>query len=75
MDESAPGQRRVGVFLLDDHEIVRRGVKDLLESAPDIVVGEAGTAASALARILPLKPEMVSACAAISGRRCRRWPA
>ena len=35
----------IRVFLLDDHEIVRRGIKDLLESAGDIVVvGEAGSA-------------------------------
>ena len=49
--DAAAGQQRIGVFLLDDHEIVRRGVKDLLEAEPDIVViGEAGTAESALAR-------------------------
>ena len=59
MDESAAGQRRIGVFLLDDHEIVRRGLKELLETEPDIaVVGEAGTAASALARIPALKPDV-----------------
>ena len=35
----------IAVFLLDDHEVVRRGVRDLLEAEPDIqVVGEAGTA-------------------------------
>jgi two-component system response regulator DevR len=38
MDESAAGQRRIGVFLVDDHEIVRRGVKELLETEPDIAV-------------------------------------
>jgi DNA-binding NarL/FixJ family response regulator len=59
MDESAAGQRRIGVFLLDDHEIVRRGVKELLEIEPDIVVvGEAGTAESALARIPALQPDV-----------------
>ena len=47
----------IKVFLMDDHEIVRRGVRDLLEAEPDItVVGEAGTASSALARIPALKP-------------------
>jgi DNA-binding NarL/FixJ family response regulator len=47
------------VFLLDDHEIVRRGVRDLLEAEADItVVGEAGTASSALARIPALKPDV-----------------
>src|SRR5258708_24011856 len=50
---------RIGVFLLDDHEIVRRGVKELLETEPDItVIGEAGTAASALARIPALRPDV-----------------
>ena len=59
MDESAAGQRRIGVFLVDDHEIVRRGLKELLETEPDIaVIGEAGTAASALARIPALKPDV-----------------
>ena len=59
MDQSAPAQRRIGVFLLDDHEIVRRGVHDLLEAEPDItVIGEAATAESALARIPALKPDV-----------------
>ncbi|HTT53476.1 MAG TPA: response regulator transcription factor [Streptosporangiaceae bacterium] len=58
-DEPAPAQRPIGVFLLDDHEIVRRGVRDLLEAEPDItVVGEAGTAAAALARIPALRPDV-----------------
>jgi DNA-binding NarL/FixJ family response regulator len=59
--QAADGQssRQIGVFLLDDHEIVRRGVRDLLESEPDIrVVGEAGTASSALARIPALRPDV-----------------
>ena len=42
-DEAA---KPIAVFLLDDHEVVRRGVRDLLETEPDIeVIGEAGTAA------------------------------
>ncbi|MEJ7772348.1 MAG: response regulator transcription factor [Geodermatophilaceae bacterium] len=50
---SEPGSTDVRVFLLDDHEIVRRGIADLLHSEPGIiVVGEAGTAAEAL-RIIP----------------------
>jgi DNA-binding NarL/FixJ family response regulator len=50
---------RIRVFLLDDHEVVRRGVRELLESEPDIeVVGEAGTAASALSRIPALVPDV-----------------
>ncbi|MEV7182308.1 response regulator transcription factor [Kitasatospora sp. NPDC093679] len=49
----------VRVFLLDDHEIVRRGVKDLLDAEPDIeVVGEAGTCAQALARVPALRPRV-----------------
>src|SRR6202046_808227 len=49
----------IRVFLLDDHEIVRRGVREVLEAEPDIVVvGEAGTAASALARIPALAPDV-----------------
>ena len=52
MDDTDQGSGQIGVFLLDDHEIVRKGVRDLLEAEPDItVVGEAGTAQSALARI------------------------
>jgi len=49
----------IKVFLLDDHEIVRQGVRDVLEIQPDIeVVGEAGTASSALARIPALRPDI-----------------
>src|SRR5580700_10029643 len=56
---TAGGAGRIGVFLLDDHEIVRRGVRDLLETQPDItVVGEAGTAESALALIPKLRPDV-----------------
>jgi two-component system response regulator DevR len=49
----------IRVFLLDDHEIVRRGIADLLEAESGIViVGEAGTAAEALARIPAAKPDV-----------------
>ena len=49
----------ISVFLLDDHEIVRRGIAQLLEAEHDIeVVGEAGTAAQALARIPALRPDV-----------------
>jgi DNA-binding NarL/FixJ family response regulator len=59
MSQPEPGQRQISVFLLDDHEIVRRGVRELLEAESDItVVGEAGTAASALARIPALRPDV-----------------
>jgi two-component system, NarL family, response regulator DevR len=47
------------VFLLDDHEVVRRGLKQLLEADGDVeVVGEAGTAEQALARIPPTNPHV-----------------
>ncbi|HEY3095518.1 MAG TPA: response regulator transcription factor [Acidimicrobiia bacterium] len=47
------------VFLLDDHEVVRRGLRELLEADGDIeVVGEAGTAEQALARIPPTNPHV-----------------
>lgn len=49
----------VRVFLLDDHELVREGIRTLLESDEDLeVVGEAGTAAEALARIPLAKPDV-----------------
>ncbi|WP_307815923.1 response regulator transcription factor [Myceligenerans indicum] len=47
------------VFLLDDHEVVRRGVAAMLTAEPDIeVIGEAGTAAQALARVPALQPDV-----------------
>lgn len=50
---------KITVFLLDDHEVVRRGVHELLSVEPDIVVvGEAGTAADALARIPATRPDV-----------------
>jgi two-component system, NarL family, response regulator DevR len=49
----------IRVFLLDDHEVVRRGLHDLLESEGDIeIVGEAGTARDATARIPALRPHV-----------------
>jgi DNA-binding NarL/FixJ family response regulator len=51
--------RVIRVFLLDDHEVVRRGVADLLEPEPDIVVvGEAATAAEALSRVPAISPDV-----------------
>ena len=59
MVDDAGNGTAIRVFLLDDHEIVRMGVRDLLEAEPGItVIGEAGTAASALARIPALKPDV-----------------
>ncbi len=49
----------IRVFLLDDHEVVRRGMHDLLDDEPDIaVVGEAATAEQALARVPALRPDV-----------------
>ena len=47
------------VFLLDDHEVVRRGLRELLESEDDLeVVGEAGTAEEAYGRIPATSPDV-----------------
>jgi len=49
----------IRVFLLDDHEVVRRGLRDLLESEGDIeIVGESGSAKEAIARIPALRPHV-----------------
>jgi len=58
-EEASTSQRRISVFVLDDHEIVRRGLGNLLAAEPDIdVIGEAGTAASALAKMPALRPDV-----------------
>ena len=49
----------IRVFLLDDHEVIRRGIKDLLEDEDDIVVvGESGLADEARRRIPALRPDV-----------------
>ncbi|MFE0765010.1 response regulator [Streptomyces smyrnaeus] len=49
----------VRVFLLDDHEVVRRGLRDLLEAETDLeVVGEAGDAEEALTRVPAVRPHV-----------------
>jgi two-component system, NarL family, response regulator DevR len=49
----------VTVFLVDDHEVVRRGLVDLLRVDPDLeVIGEAGTVAEALARVPVVAPDV-----------------
>jgi two-component system, NarL family, response regulator DevR len=49
----------VTVFVLDDHEVVRRGVRDLLAAEDGVeVVGEAATAAEALVRVPALRPRV-----------------
>ena len=50
---------KIKVFLLDDHQVVRRGLRDMLEDEPDFdVVGEGATAAEALARVPALRPDV-----------------
>lgn len=49
----------ISVYLLDDHEVVRRGLRELLEATTDIVVvGESGSAAEATRRIPALRPDV-----------------
>jgi two-component system, NarL family, response regulator DevR len=49
----------VRIFLLDDHEVVRRGIAELLAAVPDFeIVGEAGTVEQALPRVLAAKPDV-----------------
>src|SRR6476620_2732409 len=58
-DTGFSAQKPISVFLVDDHEVVRRGVQDLLDAEPDIeVVGDAGTADHALARGPALRPDV-----------------
>lgn len=55
-----PGSdNRIKVFLLDDHELVRRGLREFLEEEGDLeVVGEAGTATEAVAAISDARPDV-----------------
>ena len=58
-DEATNQEPKIRVFLLDDHEIVRRGLRELLESEGDIeVVGESGLAQEATRRIPALRPDV-----------------
>ena len=59
MTEEQAATKPITVFLLDDHEVVRRGIKDLLEGEGDIVVvGESGLAQEATRRIPALRPDV-----------------
>lgn len=52
--------KKIRVVLADDHAVVRRGLRRLLEKGTDIqVVGEAGTGASALQLVYELKPDLL----------------
>ena len=54
-----PPRASIRVFILDDHELVRRGLADLLGSERDIeIVGEAATVAQALRRIPAVRPDV-----------------
>ncbi|QRY63849.1 response regulator transcription factor [Gordonia sp. PDNC005] len=54
-----PNRRRVRVFLVDDHELVRRGLRDLLGTADDlVVVGEAATVGEARVGIASAEPDV-----------------
>ncbi|KQV69575.1 LuxR family transcriptional regulator [Nocardioides sp. Root122] len=57
MDDEA--SQPIRVYLLDDHEVVRRGIKELLEEHGDIVVvGESDSAREAVSRIPALRPDV-----------------
>ena len=57
-DDGAP-PATITVFLVDDHEVVRRGVADMLNEEPDLeVIGQAANAAEAMARIPALRPDI-----------------
>jgi DNA-binding NarL/FixJ family response regulator len=56
--EAANPQEPLRVFILDDHELVRQGLKDLLEGEGFVVVGESGSAAEATRRIPALRPDI-----------------
>jgi DNA-binding NarL/FixJ family response regulator len=56
----SPDSSPVRVFLVDDHEVVRRGVAEVLEDDPGITVaGEAGSVAEALVRVPAVRPDIV----------------
>ncbi|GAA1537504.1 response regulator transcription factor [Nocardioides humi] len=58
-EATAEAGQQIRVYLLDDHEMIRRGIRDLLESEGDIVVvGESESAAEATRRIPALRPDV-----------------
>ncbi|MET1086348.1 MAG: response regulator transcription factor [Arthrobacter sp.] len=48
-----------GLYLLDDHEVIRRGLRQLIESDGCSIAGESGSAREAVRRIPALRPELV----------------
>jgi two-component system response regulator DevR len=58
-EHTSGGAAIVKVFLVDDHEVVRRGLVDLLSADPELdVIGEAGTVSQAMAQIPALEPDV-----------------
>lgn len=73
----------LNVFLVDDHEVVRRGVADLLDEEADLtVIGQASSVAETLARVPALRPDILVLDVRLPGGNgvelCRelrsRWP-
>ncbi len=66
-------KERIKVYVLDDHELVRRGLHDLLPAEPDLqIVGESGSAVRATREIVDLAPDvavLVGACRTGPGSR------
>ncbi|WP_104165733.1 response regulator transcription factor [Arthrobacter sp. SX1312] len=56
--DKAQQVKDVTVFLLDDHELVRRGLRELLETEGCVIVGETGSAEEATRRIPALSPDV-----------------
>src|ERR1700704_2822670 len=60
MHDRTGSMTKTAVFLVDDHEIVRRGIAQLVDAEPDLqVVGGAATVAEALAKISTVQPDVV----------------
>jgi DNA-binding NarL/FixJ family response regulator len=65
----APGARRLSLLLVDDHAILREGLRALLELEKDLeVVGEAGTFERALEQAIRLQPDVVLSDIGLPGR-------
>ena len=61
MPQQAPGSHATKVFVVDSHEVVRRGIADLLGHEPDLqLVGQAETAEEAMALVAHLRPDVVT---------------
>lgn len=66
---SAPAPAKKRIFLVDDHPLLRRGIADVINDEPDMIVcGQAGSAAEALACIAATQPDLVVADISLPGR-------